>query len=178
VSEQPQVPPWWTKDPTENVKDLGEAIKATVAAEVQRQDDLRGMESRHIRELIARDREHAKELRAAEADRIDAIQTRSDLTVQRAAEVQATQAQALATQVATTADAFRSAMAAELSPVKASIEDLRRAQYEAQGQKTQTVEAREVGGASRAGVGLIVGIVGGIVGVIGLLLAFYLATKK
>ena len=120
-------------DPTKNVLDL-------VAAAMQRQDDLRGQDSywqNYVAELRAG---HNKELRQIEADRLDAIQARSDLTVRGAAEVQAAQQQALATQVSTTADAFRASIATELAPIKASIEDLRRAQYEAQGQKTQVVE--------------------------------------
>jgi hypothetical protein len=133
-SESQPVPPWWT-DPTVNVQ-------ALVEAAMKRQDDLRDAERYHIREIMTLRAQHYSELRQAEADRINAIQTRSDLTVQRAAEVQAAQAQTLANQVATTADAFRASLAAALAPIMASIEDLRRAQYEAQGQKTQVVESR------------------------------------
>src|SRR5580704_16049795 len=121
VTEQPQpVPPWWT-DPTVNVQSL-------VDAAMKRQDDLRELEQAHVREVMALRAQHYSELRQAEADRINAIQTRSDLTVQRAAEVQAAQANTLAAQVATTADAFRASLAAALAPIMASIEDLRRAQ--------------------------------------------------
>lgn len=129
-----QVPPWWT-DPTKNVESL-------VQAAMKRQDDLRESESQHIREVLRVRAEYDDKLRQAEADRINAIQARSDLTVQRAAEVQQDQANTLANQVATTADAFRASLAAALAPIMASIEDLRRAQYEAQGQKTQVVESR------------------------------------
>ena len=163
-----RVPPWWT-DPTANVTTLVEAA-------MKRQDDLRELESKYVRELMDRDRMHSADLRKSESERIDAIQARSDLTVQRAAEVQATQAQALATQVATTADAFRSAMAAELTPVKLSIEDLRRTQYEAQGQKTQVIEARGDRGESRLNVGMLVGIGGLVIAAVTMIL--YIASLK
>lgn len=159
-----RIPPWWT-DPTKNVESLVEAA-------MQRQDDLREMESGHVRELMALRGLHYQELRKAEADRIDAIQTRSDLTVQRAAEVQATQASTLAAQVTATADAFRALMAAELAPVKASIEDLRRAQYEAQGQKAQVVETRDT---SRLNLGAVIGVIGALVALVTL---YLYATKK
>jgi hypothetical protein len=134
MTEPQMVPPWWT-DPTKNVESL-------VQAAMKRQDDLRESEAQHIREVMSVRAEYDDKLRQAEADRIDAIQARSDLTVQRAAEVQQAQANTLANQVATTADAFRASLAAAMAPIMASIEDLRRAQYEAQGQKTQVVESR------------------------------------
>ena len=169
MTEQPgdtpgRIPPWWT-DPTKNVESLVEAA-------MRRQDDLREMESRHVRELLELRGLHYQELRKAEADRIDAIQARSDLTVQRAAEVQATQASTLAAQVTATADAFRALMGAELAPVKASIEDLRRAQYEAQGQKAQVVETRDT---SRLNLGAVVGVAGVLIALISL---YLYVTKK
>ena len=127
-------------DPTANVLDL-------VRAAIERQDDLRNMSAAHAREMRETARMYeerlavkARQLQGAEAGRLDAIQTRSDLTVQRAAEVQAAQQQALATQVTATADTFRASIATELAPLKASIEDLRRAQYEQQGEKSSKVE--------------------------------------
>lgn len=138
-------PPWWTADPTENVK-------ALVEADRRREDDLRSMQISHDRELRLLDASrqdekaelratHALEMRKAEADRIDAIRAVDVGAVQRAAEVQQAQANTLAGQVATTADAFRASLTAALVPIQNSIDDLRRAQYEAQGQKTQVVEA-------------------------------------
>ena len=161
------VPPWWT-DPTVNVQ-------ALVEAAMKRQDDLREAERYHVREIMSLRAQHYSELRQAEADRINAIQTRSDLTVQRAAEVQAAQAQTLANQVATTADAFRASLAAALAPIMASIEDLRRAQYETQGQRQQVVETREVHGESRLNLGTVLTIILAAAAVITLVL--YL-TKK
>jgi hypothetical protein len=147
-------------DPTKNVLDL-------VAAAIQRQDDLREAESRHIREIAGLRAEYAAELREAESARIDAIRSVDVSAVQQAAEVQATQASTLATQVATSAETLRNqvaaaataqtiALAAALEPIIKDIADLRRAQYEAQGQKTQVVETRASG--ANAGMWLGVGI--------------------
>lgn len=167
---QPQ-PAWQWKDPTENVK-------SDMAAEAKRQDGLREAEGRHVRELMARDREYSEKLRLIETARLDSIRLVDVGAVQRAAEVQAAQQQALAAQVVATADAFRVSLAAALEPIQKDIRDLRDAQSRGVGGKEQVSETREVGGASRAGIGMMVGVIGGIVGVLGLILAFYLATKK
>lgn len=143
-------------DPTQNVLDL-------VNAAIRRQDDLREMQSAHVTQLGQLREDHARyitelraqygtELRQAETARIDAIRAVDVGAVNRAAEVSATQAATLATQVATSAEALRgqveaarqqtaTALAAALEPIQKDIQDLRRAQYEAQGQKTQVVES-------------------------------------
>jgi hypothetical protein len=143
-------------DPTQNVLDL-------VNAAIKRQDDLREMQSAHVTQIGQLREDHARyitelragygqELRAAETARIDAIRAVDVGAVNRAAEVSATQATTLATQVATSAEALRgqveaarqqtaTALAAALEPIQKDIQDLRRAQYEAQGQKTQVVES-------------------------------------
>jgi hypothetical protein len=171
-----------------------------VDAAIKRQDDLRESEATHVREIlrlreklyseettrveaIARLRaEHQAELREQEAKRIDSIRAVDVEAVQRAAEVQATQQGVLATQVVTSAEALRTqvaaaaqaaqiALAAALEPLQKDIADLRKSQYEAQGQKTQVVE-RQAGTAS---VGVVVaGIVGGLalmVAIIGAVIA-------
>jgi hypothetical protein len=66
----------------------------------------------------------------------------------------ATSAETLRNQVAAAATAQTIALAAALEPIIKDIADLRRAQYEAQGQKTQVVETR----ATSANAGLYVGI--------------------
>ena len=53
-------------DPTQNVREL-------VVAAIERQDDLRILDSQWRDKMSARDLEHAREMRAAEAARIDAI---------------------------------------------------------------------------------------------------------
>jgi hypothetical protein len=196
-------------DPTQNVLDL-------VKAAMQRQDDLREMQSQYtgrigeMREVHARDvselraaydgqlREAARrseerldskdqQLRAAETARIDAIRAVDVGAVNRAAEVSATQAATLATQVATSAEALRgqveaarqqtaTALAAALEPIQKDIQDLRRAQYEAQGQKTQVVETRDTRSEQRLNNGQLLTIVSVILVAAGIIVTILLAT--
>src|ERR1700685_2274338 len=86
-------------DPTANVL-------ALVSAANQRQDGLRDMESRHLREVMRIRDKHAREMREAEADRLDAIREVDAQAVQQAAIVQDTRATALAGQVADAAEAM------------------------------------------------------------------------
>jgi hypothetical protein len=150
-------------DPTKNVLDL-------VSAAIKRQDDLRDLESRHLRELADLRAHYDQRLRTAETARIDAIRAVDVGAVNRAAEVSATQAQTLATQVAVSAETLRTqvasaataastALAAALEPIQKDIADLRRAQYEAQGQKTQVVESREVNTAARLNVNMVMAVI-------------------
>jgi hypothetical protein len=155
-------------DPTENVKDLMKAaierIDDLLGAAVKRNDDLREMESRHYRELMQMESNHqsdqaalrgyfGEQLRLAEAKRIDAIRTVDVAAVQQAAEVASLQATTLANsltqtaetlrvQVQVTAAAAQTALDSVVMPMKVAIEDLRRAQYEAQGMRGQVVESR------------------------------------
>jgi len=133
-------------DPTANVI-------AIIEAAIKRQDDLREAESRHVREVAKLRAEYSMELRASEAARLDAIRKVDNEAVIRAAEVQAQQAQILASQVTTSAETLRNAAAAQtaaqtialnaaLEPIQKRIDDLTRTQYEAQGQKTQVIETR------------------------------------
>jgi hypothetical protein len=173
-------------DPTENVKALTEAA-------VHRLDDLRDMETRHqdrIRVLMVGHMAEVSKLRAeydtllreAESKRIDAIRAVDVGAVQRAAEVSAAQAQTLAIQVATSAETLRAqvaaaatasatALGAALDPIQKDIADLRRAQYEAQGQKTQVVESRGASGAIFAAVGLGFSLILVMIAVAGIVLA-------
>jgi hypothetical protein len=150
-------------EPTKNVIDL-------VAAAIQRQDDLRDLESRHLRELADLRAHYDQRLREAETARIDAIRAVDVGAVNRAAEVSATQAQTLATQVAVSAETLRTqvaaaataastALSAALEPIQKDIADLRRAQYEAQGQKTQVVETRDVNSATRLNVNAVMAVI-------------------
>jgi hypothetical protein len=157
-------------DPTANVLNL-------VDAAIRRQDDLREMESRHVRETMELRADFGRQLRDAESARIDAIRAVDVGAVQRAADVAAQQASTLAAQGVTTAEAMRvqvaataaaasAALSAALDPIQKRIEDLSRAQYEAQGQKTQVVETQAKSGLTVAQVAMIVGVVGLIVAVI------------
>jgi len=141
------------QDPTANV------IALSKAAHV-RQDDLRNAharlvhaELRALRRMASMREQHDRELREAEAKRIDAIRLVDVQAVQRAAEEQrvaaatlatqvAVSAETLRTQVATTAAASRAEFITALAPITTAIEELRRAQYETQGQKSQVVEGR------------------------------------
>lgn len=144
-------------DPTKNVLDLVEAA-------IKRQDDLRQMEALHQREIGDLRHEYEAELRKAETARIDAIRAVDVGAVNRAAEVSATQAATLASQVATSAETLRAqvaaaaqaattALAAALEPIQKDIADLRKTQYEQAGQKAQTIES---GTGSRAWIGLAI----------------------
>jgi hypothetical protein len=156
-------------DPTKNVLDLVEAA-------IKRQDDLRGESDKHQEQMAALRHSHQDQLaslraeyddklRKAESERIDAIRAVDVGNVAAAAAVSATQATTLAAQVATSAETLRNqvaaaatastvALGAALDPIQKDIADLRRAQYEQQGQRAQVVEGREVSGARGANIGL------------------------
>jgi len=158
-------------DPTENVKALTEAA-------VKRLDDLRTAEARfnqaeasHVREVLALTTTHIEQLRNAESGRIDAIRAVDVGNVQRAAEVAAAQAEQLRNQVAAAASAAQTALAAALDPIQKDIADLRRAQYEAQGQKTQVVEGRSTSSALYAVIGLGITVLLAVLAVIGFIAA-------
>jgi cobalamin biosynthesis Mg chelatase CobN len=140
-------------DPTKNVLEY-------VQAAITRQDDLRAAESRHVREVATLRERYAQQLRAAESDRIDAIRAVDVAAVNRAGEVAVAQATTLAAQVAISAVSATAALTAALEPVQKDIADLRRSQYEQQGQKTQQTETstRQTGS-----IGLWIGIAAVIV---------------
>ncbi len=172
-------------DPTANVISL-------VDAAILRQDDLRSAESRHIRELMQlhtnynqqlnnlRDN-YSSQLRVQEAERLNAIRLFDTAASARASEVAGTQAATLAGQVQAAAEAMRNQVAAAaaaaaaslvtaLEPIQSSINDLRKAQYEQQGQRVAQSEGKDT---SQWIVGLVVGIIGAfIVG-----LSMYYITK-
>lgn len=171
-------------DPTKNVLDL-------VSAAIQRQDDMSELrtkmqtqESAHLREMADLREQHVYRLQAKEADRLDAIRAVDIGAVNRAAEEAATRANTLAVQVAQSAETLRTQVAATataaqvqlsaaLEPIIKDIADLRRAQYEAQGQKTQVVEARGAGNYALA----IAGGIFGFIGIIGSIIALVIANK-
>lgn len=103
-------------DPTANVI-------ALVEAGMKRQDDLREMEARHVREVAQLRADHERELRLAEAARLDAI---------RRVDVEAT---------ATAAEAIRATVEATAKVTAQAIGDLQRAQYEQQGQRAGAVDS-------------------------------------
>jgi hypothetical protein len=154
-------------DPTRNVLDL-------ISSAIERQDDLRGLESQHLRELANLRAQYDERLRHAETARIDAIRAVDVGAVNRAAEVSATQAQTLATQVAVSAETLRTqvaaaataastALSAALEPIQKDIADLRRAQYEAQGQKTQVVETRDTSASKTMNINAVMAVLSVII---------------
>jgi len=133
-------------DPTENVT-------ALVKAGLERQDELRKQESAHIHELLDLRAAYDAQLRVAESRRIDAIRAVDVAAVAQAAQVSATQATILATQVSASAETLRTtvaasalssanALSAALGPMQTSIDALRQAQYQQQGQAAQKTEGR------------------------------------
>lgn len=162
-------------DPTANVV-------AILDAAVRRQDDLRLQESAHIRELLAMRAAFDDQLSKAETQRIDAIRAVDVGAVNRAAEVSATQAATLAAQVTVSAETLRTqvssaataatvALAAALEPIQKDIADLRRAQYEQQGQK---VAVSENAVDKRGNSTQVLQIIAAVIAVLGILVAFYL----
>jgi hypothetical protein len=145
---QQQVPPWWT-DPTKNVESLVESA-------MRRQDDLRTQDTEDIRREMRLRAHYEALLREAESGRINAIREVDVGAVQRAAEVQATQAGALAAQVIATADAFRVSLAAALEPIQKDIRDLRDSQARGVGSKEQVVETRDVKSESRLNLSTLI----------------------
>jgi hypothetical protein len=171
-------------DPTQNVMalvagqvkrqdDLATANEKLAELRERRQDDLRTVAEQCAREMSEARAQFDEALRNKETQRIDAIRAVDVQAVQRAAEVSAVQATTLATQVqasaetlrtqvATTATAQTTALAAALEPIQKDISELRKTQYEQQGQKAAQVETRatkaEDRGSSQWAIGIVIGI--------------------
>jgi uncharacterized protein YkuJ len=177
-------------DPTLNVTNMLEAAVRRLddlrEASERRQDGNIETEGHHVRELSAMRESHARELREKEAERIDAIRLVDVNAVARAAEVSAAQAAALAAQVALSADAMRVQVAAAaqaaqesqaryIDPIQKDIADLRRAQYEQQGQRAQVSDSRSKNGSVGLWIGLgvssFLGFIGMVVGISGFIFA-------
>jgi hypothetical protein len=150
-------------DPTKNVLDL-------VRAAIQRQDDIRQATHAHVEDIARLRADYDEKLRKAETARIDAIRAVDVGAVNRAAEVSAQQATTLAAQVATSAETLRTqvaaaataatvALAAALEPIQKDIADLRRAQYEAQGVKSNVGDTQKNIGVWIAVAALLVTII-------------------
>ena len=126
------------RDPSGNVLDL-------VDAATQRQDDLRNQAARYDRYIEKLRDDHAKELREAEAARIDANRAFDNQAVQQASTVADTRAEALRTQVQDAEAARVTALDAALAPIRADVVTLNQKQWENQGQKAQVVETQAKG---------------------------------
>jgi len=156
-------------DPTLNVIALHEAG-------MQRQDDLRKSENRRIRERVhmeARIAElragHNRELRKAEAQRLDAIRGVDQAAVMASASAAEIRAATLAAQVALSADAMRTQVAATaqaaqenltraLDPIQKDIGELRQVQYTTAGSKAEVAEAQTETHARVSNLGMWIGL--------------------
>jgi len=161
-------------DPTLNVIALHEAG-------MQRQDDLRKSENRRIRERVHMEAriaglraEHSKEIRKAEAARLDAIRGVDQAAVTASASAAETRAATLAAQVANSADAMRTQVAATaqaaqenltraLDPIQKDIGELRQVQYTTAGSKAEVAETRTETHARVSNVGMWIGLAVAIV---------------
>lgn len=149
-------------DPTPNVLDL-------VRAAIERQDDLRAADSENARQMATIRHEYEKliresdrheagvraryedMLREKETQRLDAIRAVDVANVESARQVAEARATTLQTQQQASADALRAqveqarittaeSLEARVVPLLTAIEDLRRTQYQQQGEKSSKVE--------------------------------------
>jgi hypothetical protein len=149
-------------DPSKNVDSL-------VNTAIQRQDDLRTAESRHLRELasiraeydrILRDNERGladlrstydEKLALKETQRLDAIRAVDVATGTTAAQAAEARAATLAASQQASAEVLRNqleqarittaeALEARIAPLVKAVEDLRQAQYQQQGEKSSKVD--------------------------------------
>jgi hypothetical protein len=155
-------------DPTANVLQL-------VDAESLRQDGLRvaegalrAEEARGLRRELELDRRHAAEIRDLETKRLDAIRLVDVNAVQRAAEVQQAAALTLQGQVAGTAEAMRTQIAAltqslteaianTVKPLADALAVVQQQQNLQAGQRIQVAESREVKTSSGQYLGIAMG---------------------
>src|SRR5450756_909236 len=172
-------------DPSKNVMDL-------VNAAIARVDDLRESETRHQTEVAKLLTDRVESMMKAESNRIDAIRAVDVDAVRKDSMASAVQAQTLAAQVAQAAEAMRTqvaataaaggtALAAALDPIIKDVAELRRAQYEAQGQKTQIIETQTKGGTTSSWMGLAVAACVGLLSIllgVGAIVISVLAHKR
>jgi len=111
-------------DPTENVKDLSEALS-------QRQDDLRDINNLYLLqrviavEEVAKIRaEHVKEINALEANRLDKIRQVDILNASRSEERAGEAIKTLATQTATNAETLRTMVATSATTLATQLTNL------------------------------------------------------
>ena len=144
-------------DPTANVLDLVDAAVTRLddlrQVETRRIDDLRDSFLKRIEEIAAVRSHYENELRMSESKRIDAVRAVDVAAVAAAASAAETRATALAQQVSASAEAMRNqvaaaaqaastALTAALEPIQKDVADLRRVQYEQQGQRTEIGDRR------------------------------------
>lgn len=149
-------------DPSKNVKErLQDAVK--------RQDDLRRVEFRGIRNEVSLEvksvqheikdfKSFIKKINKAETKRINAIRAVDVGSVAVANAAAENRATTLAKQVTDTATAANVSLKAETDPIRKSIDDLRQSQWTIAGSTAEGREKTDTSRAKSAGWGLWVGI--------------------
>lgn len=127
-------------------------------------------------------RDHDRELRAKETDRLDAIRAVDVANAQRTVDVQATLAQTLQAQVASTAEAMRTqqaqqqqqnaeGLASVIKPLVDRIGLVEQQMWQGRGAKDQVVESRDTRGDNRGQLTTLVYVVLAVLTVIGFVIA-------
>ena len=153
-------------DPTRNVRH-------TIKASEKRQDDLRGMAHKALRNEVKlevrslhgeiKDFKHfIKKTNKSETGRIDAIRAVDQGNVALANSAAELRASTLATQVTDTAVAANLALKAETDPIRKSVDDLRQSQWTIAGGTRQEKEQTSEGHTKTANIGLWIGIAAAI----------------
>ena len=158
-------------DPTTNVRELlddaASHSREILRLHTERSDDLRTMSDAHVKEILDIRTHFTEKLAAAESERLNAILERVSESAQLIAAAAETRASTLGAQVAVTAQASNETLDRRFGPIQASIEEIRKFQFETQGGRVQVHDDR----AKTGNYGLWVGIaIAAFVGVNGLLL--------
>jgi hypothetical protein len=154
-------------DPTRNVRH-------TIKESEKRQDDLRGMAHKALRNEVKLEvkslrselkdfKSFIKKINGAESKRIDAIRAVDAANVVIANAAAETRASTLASQVTDTATAANVALKAETDPIRKSIDELRQSQWTIAGGSRQEAETKTDIMAKSSNVGLWVGIAAAVV---------------
>lgn len=149
------------------VTDLQVANDRLLDLRDRRQDDLRTIETAHLKYVADMRAQYEQKLAEKESERLDAIRAVDVGNVSRAAEVSAAQASTLATQVQTSAETLRTQaatfaqqvaanLAQTLEPIQSDIRDLRKTQSEQIGAKERGSEGRST---NQWVIGLAFGII-------------------
>ena len=161
-------------DPTNNVRELLDDAAAhsreILTLHTERSDDLRNMSEHHVKEILDLRTHYTEKLAGAESARLDAILERVSESAQLIASAAETRATTLGQQVAVTAQASNETLDRRFGPIQASIEEIRKFQFETQGGRVQIHDDRAKSGNMGLWVGIVVAVVGMFIAINGLLL--------
>ena len=153
-------------DPTTNVRELLDDAanhgREILALHTERSDDLRTMSEQHVKEILDLRTHFTEKLATAESARLDAILASVSDNAHLIAAAAETRASTLGAQVAVTAQASNETLDRRFGPIQASIEEIRKFQFETQGGRVQIHDDR----ARSGNYGLWLGV--GIAAFIGL----------